>query len=100
MKRVQDNRFSPTRFLLSPQITISSANIIVHGDFYLSSATCSSPQQTRGSELNLDAVPPPLELLCHTYSTPHHCLTALINVLHHSNILLCYSRLLNTTAPL
>ncbi|XP_068175572.1 DNA-directed RNA polymerase, mitochondrial isoform X2 [Antennarius striatus] len=61
MTNLHLSSFSSTCSLLSPQITMSSANIIVHGDSCLTSSVSLSITiaTRRGSELIPDAVPPP-----------------------------------------
>ncbi|KAK3559185.1 hypothetical protein QTP86_005078 [Hemibagrus guttatus] len=85
------SRFSSTCSLLSLQITMSSANIIVQGDSCLTSSDNWSSKQEGAQSRPLMQSHLHIELLCLTYSTPHHCPAPLIHVLHHSDILLCYS---------
>ncbi|KAF3701374.1 hypothetical protein EXN66_Car017062 [Channa argus] len=96
------SRFSSTCSLLSLQITMSSANSSPRR--FLSNLICQSVHHQSKREgaqwRSLMQTHLHLELLCHTYSTPPHGLTAPIHVLHHSNTLLCHSRLIHTIPQL
>lgn len=64
---------------------------MAHGDSFLTVSLMITIATRMRSGLTLGSIPPPL--LCHTSSTPPHCPTALLQILDHSHMLLCHSRL-------
>lgn len=78
--------------LLSLQITMSSANTVARGESCLTYFFSMSVAIANKMELRADLCSCPTSA-SNSSVTPHHCLTALTHVLHHSNILSCHSRL-------
>lgn len=71
------SRFSFTSSLLSLQVTVSSAIVIVHGDSCPNSSVSLSQ---KGLKADCWCQPTFILNSCHTNSTRHHCHTALLHV--------------------
>ena len=80
----QDSNLRSTSSLVSSQITISSANSIVHGGSLLTSSVSLSIITANRNGLNADPwCSPTLSLkLSVSYCTPHHCFASLIHILY------------------